>query len=123
MTTVIIESEGVALTVRVRETPTAHAVLAALPITGRVATWGDEVYFSTPVSCAREADAKDVMEPGEIAYWPDGAAIAIGFGPTPISRGDEIRLASPSNVWADAEGDVRAFATVSSGATITVRAA
>lgn len=120
MRIVEFKTGGVAVRARLRETPTADAIWAALPLTGRVSTWGDEIYFSTPLSCAREPDAREVMEPGEIAYWPDGDAIAIGFGPTPVSFGDEIRLASPSNVWADAETDVRAFAEVSSGATIEV---
>ena len=120
MRDVIIKAGGVELRARLRDTATADAIWAALPITGRASTWGDEVYFSTPVSCARESSAKAVMEPGEIAFWPDGDAIAIGFGPTPISQGGEIRLASPSNVWADALDDVRSFASVPAGATIEV---
>lgn len=115
-------SGAVSVTATLRDTPTADAIWAALPIDSTAMTWGEEVYFSTPVKCAGDDTAKDVMQLGEIAYWPDGHAIAIGFGPTPISRGDEIRLASPSNVWADAEGDVRAFAAVSSGEPIQVAA-
>lgn len=118
MRKVRIRSGDVEVEAVLRDTATADAVWAALPITGRVNTWGDEIYFSIPVSCPREPDAKAVMEPGEIAYWPDGDAIAIGYGPTPISKGSEIRLACPSNVWADAEGDVAVFSAVSSGATI-----
>lgn len=117
-----ISAGDVAVDVVLRDTPTADAIWKALPISGSVNTWGEEVYFATPVSCAREPGAKDVMQPGEIAFWPDGDAIAIGFGPTPISSGDEIRLASPSNVWADAEQDVRSFGRVSSGVPITVTA-
>ncbi|MEM9027811.1 MAG: cyclophilin-like fold protein [Pseudomonadota bacterium] len=122
MRKISIRAADVVIEAVLRDTPTADAIWAALPITGRVNTWGDEIYFSIPVSCGREIDAKAVMEPGEIAYWPDGDAIAIGYGPTPISQGDEIRLASPSNVWADADGDVRAFADVPSGATVEVSA-
>jgi uncharacterized protein len=105
------------------ETPTAHALFAAAPFESKVSTWGDEVYFSTPVELVMERAARDVMEPGDLAYWPPGQAIAIGYGRTPASRGDEIRLASPCNVWGRAVGDVKQLKAVRSGAAVKVEPA
>lgn len=103
------------------DTPTAKAVLAALPFTASANTWGDEVYFSTPLSLEREPDARELMQLGEIAFWTDGDAIAIGYGETPISAPGEIRLASPANVWARAISDVTLLAAANSGDQIEVR--
>src|ERR1700726_1265679 len=100
------------------DTPTARAIAAALPISSATLTWGEEVYFEVPVKIGTEKDARDVVTPGEIAYWPAGHCIALGYGRTPISRGDETRLASPCNVFAQATGDVRALAAVHQGTTV-----
>ncbi len=102
------------------DTATARAVAAALPITSRVLTWGEEVYFDVSVVAARETDARAVVTPGEIAYWPEGPAIALGFGRTPISKADETRLASPCNIFAKACSDVKVLATIRSGTRVSV---
>jgi uncharacterized protein len=102
------------------DTPTAKAIAAALPIEGRALTWGEEVYFEVAVRVKREPEARAVVTPGEIAYWPEGPAIALGFGRTPISKGDETRLASPCNIFAKALGDVKSLAKVKAGTQIRV---
>jgi hypothetical protein len=104
------------------DTPAARAIAAALPLAASVLTWGEEVYFEVPVKVSRERDARAVVTPGEIAYWPDGHCIAIGFGRTPISEGDETRLASPCNVFAKALSDVKVLGKVKAGTRVAVSA-
>ena len=105
------------------DTPTAKAIAAALPITSSVLTWGDEVYFHVQIPAKREPNARRVVEPGEIAYWPEGHAIAIGFGRTPVSIGSEIRLTALCNIFATALSDVKALVKVKTGTKVTVTAA
>jgi len=120
MTKIRFDFGALTLDAELLDTPTAKAIAAKLPLTSSALTWGEEVYFTIPVEVVREKDARAVVTPGEIAYWPDGPAIAIGYGRTPISQGNETRLASPCNVFAKALGDVKALAKVKSGARISV---
>jgi hypothetical protein len=98
---------------------TADAIWQVLPITGRVSRWGDEIYFPIPVELGEE-QAQDVVERGDLGYWPPGRAICIFFGPTPVSQGDEIRPASPVNVFGKLEGDPAAFKAVRSGEQVRI---
>jgi hypothetical protein len=122
MKQVKITAGEVSLRAELRDTPTAARIYEALPLESTAQTWGYEVYFSVSVSSQLEDDAREVVEPGEIAFWVEGQAIAIGFGRTPISRGDEIRLAAPCNVWARALDDVEALEAVKPGETVRVEA-
>ena len=88
---------------RANKTQTAFKILKLLPIKSKLSTWGDEIYFDIPKNDIKpENNAKEVFNLGEIAFWNQGSAIAIGFGPTPVSKGSEIRLISKANHWADA---------------------
>lgn len=101
---------------------TAKAFLQALPITGRANLWGDEIYFNIPVEAPPE-NGKSVVELGEIAYWPPGKAFCIFFGPTPMSRGDEIRPASAVNVFGKIEEDPKVFKKVQNGEEVKIELA
>ncbi|MFD8543524.1 cyclophilin-like fold protein [Streptomyces sp. NPDC059649] len=111
------------LTATLDDTPSAAALMAALPIDATAHTWGEEVYFDTGLSPALEPDARQVVDAGTVAFWPPGNALALPYGPTPISEGDEPRLASPCNVLGRIDGDPRALATVRSGDPIRIEQA
>ncbi len=101
-------------------TGTAREIWEALPIKGRVNLWGDEIYFSIPLSLKLEA-GQQVANAGDLGYWPDGNAFCIFFGATPASQGDEIRPASPVTVFGKVIGDATIFRKVAGGTKITVR--
>lgn len=106
-----------------RDTPTAAKLLAVLPSESRANTWGDEVYFRLPVTAGLEADARQVVDAGTVCFWVDGDSLALPFGPTPVSHGDECRLASKCNVLGRIEGDPRCLKTVRDGDAIRVEMA
>ena len=99
---------------------TVEAILEALPIESVAERWGDEVYFETPVSMGLE-NSQEVVNEGDVAFWPPGSSICIFFGPTPASRSpDEIRPASPVNVFGKVVGDPKVFKKVRTGDKIRV---
>jgi hypothetical protein len=98
---------------------TAQAVWDALPLAVPGQTWGDEIYFSIPVT-AKPESPRETVENGDLGYWSPGTAFCIFFGPTPASRGDEIRPASPVNVFGRVNGDATVFKRVRAGTTVRV---
>lgn len=97
----------------------ARKIWEALPLRARASTWGDEIYFDIPVDCAPE-NPQETVELGDLGYWLQGSCFCIFFGPTPMSRGDEIRPASAVEVFGKLEGDPKEFKKVDSGASVTV---
>jgi hypothetical protein len=98
---------------------TAKAIWEALPIVGKVNRWGEEIYFRIPVEIAEE-NPREIVDVGDLGYWPPGKAFCIFFGKTPISKGDEIRPASPVNVFGRIEGDPKIFKDIRGGETIQI---
>jgi len=119
MRRITITAGRVTAAATLRDGGTADAIWNALPLEAPGSTWGDEIYFSIPVTCAPESP-QDVVEMGDLGYWPPGSAFCIFFGPTPASRGREIRPASPVNVFGRVDGDATVFKAVRSGTTIRI---
>ena len=102
------------------ESPTAHKIWNSLPISSNIKTWGKEIYFYTDVVANKESNSKSIIEFGEIAYWPTGKVIAIGFGKTPISKKDEIRLADDCNIWGETKFDLKKLENIAEGQPIKI---
>jgi len=119
MRQIVIRAGDVQAIAKLGATHTADAVWEALPISGSARTWGSEIYFSIPVYL-QEENAQATVSLGDLGYWPTGNAFCIFFGPTPASKGAEIRAASPVNVFGRVLGDPRAFEDVHDGDKVIV---
>jgi len=118
-----IEAGQVVLMVELLDTPTVKALVAALPFEARAQSWGEEIYFSTPVSAKLEADARQIVEPGTVCFWTEGNALALPYGRTPISTDERPKLASRCNVVGRLEGDPRMIGKIRAGEKLMVRGA
>jgi len=116
---ITITTKDLKVEASLNDSETAQKIWKALPIEGSVNTWGDEIYFSIPVDVGLE-NAKEVVSEGDLGYWPPGSAFCIFFGLTPASQGDEIRPASPVNIFGKIIGDSKVFKKASSGAKIII---
>ncbi len=114
-----ITAGEITVTAELNDTETAQAVWDGLPIQGVANTWGDEIYFSTSLALELEA-GQEVVREGDLGYWPPGKALCLFFGPTPASKGDEIRAASPVTVFGRVVGDAQVLKSVTDGTPITV---
>ena len=122
MNSIKLKFSNYTLNIKLRSTNTANAIKNILPFKSIVKTWGDEIYFEIPIkkNLDLESDAKDVINLGEVAYWIDGKSIAIGYGKTPISQNNEIRLAAKTNIWGDAVLDVKELRKIRDGDEIII---
>jgi len=117
---ILIRAGAIEAEAELNDTGTAQAIWETLPIKGRINLWGDEIYFSIPLSLELEA-GQELVNMGELGYWPEGNAFCIFFGPTPVSRGDEIRPASPVTVFGKVIGDATVFKKATAGTEVTIR--
>ena len=117
---ITVTAGSVLVTATLNDSSTAEALWNALPLEASANTWGDEIYFRVAVQVDEEDGASDVVDMGALAYWPPGQALCLFFGPTPASRGDEIRAASAVNVIGSIEGDATVLKHVESGARVVV---
>jgi hypothetical protein len=115
-----IQAGKVLLAIELLDTPTARALLEAAPFEGRAQTWGEEVYFATPVSAKLEPDARQIVEPGTVCFWTEGDALALPFGRTPLSSDERPKLASRCNVVGNLVGDPKILSHIKAGEKITV---
>jgi hypothetical protein len=115
-----ISAGDVIVTAVLNDSDTADELWAALPITARAQTWGDEIYFSIPVSVEEAADSQETVEMGAVAYWPPGSALCLFWGPTPMSAPGEIRPASAVNVMGLIDGDPTVLGGVADGTEVVV---
>jgi hypothetical protein len=124
VTTIRVRAGATTLDIALDATPTAAALLKALPFQSVAQTWGEEVYFEAPVSVTLEAGARQTVDPGTVCYWVEGSSVALPYGRTPISGTDgKPKLVTPCNVLGRIVGDPRLLAKVKSGDRIRVEAA
>ena len=116
-----ISAGSVQAEAELNDSSVAQAVYQSLPISASANTWGDEIYFGIPLE-TEVADGQEVVALGDLGYWPPGHAFCIFFGPTPASRGDEIRAASAVAVIGKVSRDSTIFKQVSSGTTVNIEA-
>lgn len=111
------------LLAQLEDTPTTRKLVAALPCESRANIWGKEVYFELPIAASLEPDARQVVDPGTVCFWVQGNSLALPFGPTPVSQGNECRLVCEVNVLGMVEGDPQELGQVQSGERIRVELA
>ena len=117
---IIITAGTIQIKAELYDSVTGQEIAKSLPIKSQVNRWGGEIYFTIPVSTPLENDSRDVLEPGELGYWPTGNAFCVFFGSTPASQGEECRAASNVNVFGKVIGDLSPLWDVDNGSDVIV---
>lgn len=112
MKRILIQFDEFSLQARLNDTPTAEELWKQLPLESQVNTWGDEIYFEIPMNMPEETDSREIVEVGDLGYWPVGKAFCIFFGPTPVSTDQRPRAYSPVNIIGEILGDSQALRAV-----------
>ena len=112
---IVIRSGALEMSAELNDSQAAEALFGILPFSAEAMTWGDEIYFQVPVDVKLDSTARELVQAGDLGYWPPGRAFCIFFGPTPISHGNEIRPAGPVNVLGRVIGEPGAFKSVGDG--------
>lgn len=120
MKKIIITADELDILADLNDSPTAQSIYNALPFSGSVKRWGDEIYFTIPVHMEQEPDAKQEVETGDLGFWPLDDAFCIFFGRTPVSKSDKPRAYSPVNIFGHVTGDTSVLKNIKSGTEIRV---
>jgi hypothetical protein len=111
----VLQAGRVTLRLQLNQTRTAELIWSVLPLHSIVETWGDSIHFDTPIKTGRERGAKLNVSPADVCFWTEDERVVLAWGPTPISRRNEVRLMRPCNIWAKALDDPAALAVVTPG--------
>ena len=120
MRKILITISNLSVSAELNNSVSADKIWEALPLSGSVNVWGDEIYFEIPVSLKEVSDAQQEVEVGTLAYWPPGSALCVFFGKTPVSTSDKPKAYSPVNVLGSVDGDSKVFKIVKAGDQIVI---
>ncbi|MEC9258217.1 MAG: cyclophilin-like fold protein [Candidatus Poribacteria bacterium] len=120
MRKILITISNLSVSAELNNSVSADKIWEALPLSGSVNVWGDEIYFEIPVSLKEVSDAQQEVEVGTLAYWPPGSALCVFFGKTPVSTSDKPKAYSPVNILGLVDGDSKVFKIVKAGDQIVI---
>ena len=120
MRKILITISNLSVSAELNSSISADKIWEALPLSGSVNVWGDEIYFEIPVSLKEVSDAQQEVEVGTLAYWPPGSALCVFFGKTPVSTSDKPKAYSPVNILGLVDGDSTVFKIVEAGDQIVI---